>query len=213
MNGSPSFASRRWPILFGILWIAAIAWGSRILWAYKTTPGVAGKAMKRWPQESRVPRARGQATLIMLAHPHCPCTQASVDELAVMMARLQGRLRAYVLFYQPAGRPDDWIETPLWRSAAAIPGVGVWRDRGGVEADRFGARTSGQALLYDPKGTLLFEGGITEIRGHAGDNAGSRAIIALLMHGKTDATSTPVFGCSIKGSTSTGAKDHGNLER
>ena len=37
---------------------------------------------------------------------------------------------------------------------------------------RFGAETSGQTLLYDRDGRLLFSGGTTGSRGHDGDNAG-----------------------------------------
>ena len=213
MRDRRPFDSRRWALLLGIAWGASIVWGLKVLWAYKTTPGVAGEAPSRWPHDSRIPHDRESATLVMLAHPRCPCTQASMDELALIMARLQGRLHAYVLFYQPADKPDRWIETSLWRSAIAIPGVSAWRDRGGIEAARFGAETSGQVVLYDARGGLLFKGGITAMRGHAGDNDGSRVIVALLTQGRADATSTPVLGCSIKGPTLPGAKKHADLAR
>jgi hypothetical protein len=70
-------------------------------------------------------------------------------------------------------------------------------DHDGVEARRFGAATSGQVILYDARGTLLFSGGITPARGHSGDSTGRDAILALLIDGSSEASETPVFGCSL----------------
>ncbi len=54
------------------------------------------------------------------------------------------------------------------------------RDADGREARHFGAATSGQTLLYDERGTLVFSGGITGARAHAGDNVGRQSLVALL---------------------------------
>ncbi len=133
----------------------------------------------------------------MLAHPKCPCTRASIGELAQIVAETQGKLTAYVLFTKPQGAGADWDDTELRRSAAAIPGVTVVTDADGSEARRFGAETSGHTLLFDPDGALLFSGGITASRGHAGRNAGESAIIAAVNGGRSDSAGTPVFGCSL----------------
>jgi hypothetical protein len=113
------------------------------------------------------------------------------------MAQCRGLVETHVLFYQPAELPPRWAETEIWRSAAAIPGVTVSHDPGGAEARRFHGATSGQALLYDAAGRLIFNGGITGSRGHAGDNAGRNAITSLLMKGAAERARTPVFGCSL----------------
>ena len=47
------------------------------------------------------------------------------------------------------------------------------------------AITSGQTLLYDTKGHLVFSGGITGGRGHEGDNTGRESIEKYLQTGKT----------------------------
>ena len=113
------------------------------------------------------------------------------------MASCQGRLAVSVLFVKPPGLAREWEKNALWRSAAQIPGVNIACDDGGIEAARFDASTSGQTFLYSSDGKLLFRGGITASRGHAGDNAGSDAI-ALLVNGQTPAINhTPVFGCSL----------------
>ena len=49
-----------------------------------------------------------------------------------------------------------------------MPGVRVFEDPEATTARLFGARVSGQVLLYDAGGKLLFNGGITAFRGHPG---------------------------------------------
>jgi hypothetical protein len=135
---------------------------------------------------------------LMLAHPHCPCTRASIGELAQVMAHAVGKVNAFVLFVRPPGAGADWDDSDLRRSAAAIPGVTVLTDDGGTEGAKFGAETSGHTLVFDREGTLVFSGGITASRGHAGDNAGESAVLAAL-RGETMAQSrTPVFGCLLQ---------------
>jgi hypothetical protein len=70
-------------------------------------------------------------------------------------------------------------------------------DDEGAEANRFHAATSGQTLLYDADGRLLFSGGITGSRGHAGDNAGENAIVSWVNSGAAARTETSVFGCAL----------------
>lgn len=178
-------------------WLLMIGAGIAFLWNYESKPGVAAAAPELWPAESSIRRAQDSPTLIMLAHPHCPCTRASIGELSRLMTQAQGRVKAYVLFVKPPDFSDGWEQTDLWASAAAIPGVTVMRDDEGVEAGRFGAATSGQTVLYDSDGKLLFSGGITGARGHAGDNAGRTAIVSLLITNESEQKETPVFGCPL----------------
>jgi hypothetical protein len=179
------------------LWLFMIAAGVRALWGYESTPGVGAAAPGLWPAASRIKPDAERATLVMLAHPHCPCTRASIDELARLMTEAQGRVTAYVLFVKPQGFSDGWVQSDLWESAAAIPGVTPVMDDGGGEAGLFHAETSGQTVLYDAAGHLLFRGGITSARGHAGDNAGRTAIVALLTSEEAEERDTPVFGCPL----------------
>jgi hypothetical protein len=112
--------------------------------------------------------------------------------LAQLMAQSQGHLSAYVLFLKPAGFSGDWEKTDLWQSVTDIPGVKPVVDYDGVEASRFHATTSGQTVLYDAVGRLLFSGGITIARGHAGDNAGRSAIVSLVNSRVAEQTEPPV---------------------
>lgn len=185
-------------IATGALWLLLICTGVGLLWSYNSTPGAAAAALERWPAGSRIRPAADRATLVMLAHPRCPCTRASLGELARLMAQARpGRVAAYVLFVKPSGFADGWEQTDLSASAAAIPGVTVVRDDEGVEARRFRAATSGQTMLYDAGGRLLFSGGITGARGHEGDNAGRAAVVSLLNADEAGQAGTPVFGCPL----------------
>jgi len=183
-------------------WMLAVGMGLSILYNYENAPGMMKPAPRQWPISSKIQREPGRAALVMLAHPHCSCTRASIGELALIMARAQDSMKAYVLFIKPAGFSADWVKTDLWNTAKAIPGVTVIEDSEGKEARMFHAETSGQALLYDDTGRLLFSGGITGSRGHYGDNAGRSAIVSLLSKGIADRNETFVFGCSLFGSHS-----------
>ncbi|MEN3369264.1 MAG: hypothetical protein V7609_1407 [Verrucomicrobiota bacterium] len=183
--------------LLGAAWIAAIAFGSRVMLQYESTPGPVGVVAPSWPSASKIHRAAGQPTLVMLAHPRCPCTRASVGELAQIMAESQGKLSAYVLFMKPSGSDADWDQSDLCRNAAQIPGVTVVSDADGNEARRFGAETSGHTFLFGADGRLLFSGGITASRGHAGGNAGESAILAAISDASLKPARTVVFGCAL----------------
>ena len=185
-------------------WASVFAVGMARLWHYEGTSGTAAAAPAAWPAEASVrPDPATPLTLVMFLHPQCPCSRASVEELARLMAHAQGAIEAKVFMIRPDGMPAGWERTSLWDSAAAIPGVSVSFDAGGAECRRFGAATSGQALLYDGTGgRLLFAGGITESRGHAGDNAGSDAILTIARGhaiAGAPAPATPVYGCPLFG--------------
>lgn len=178
-------------------WVGALAFGAHVLFKYETTAGAVGAVAASWPADSIVPASTDKATLVMLAHPRCPCTSASVAELAEIMAHANGRVRAYVLFVKPKGAGLDWDDTELRRDAAAIPGVTVVTDEDGREANRFGAETSGHTVVFDRTGKLLFSGGITASRGHIGSNPGAEAVVAAATEQKVAQPTTPVFGCAF----------------
>lgn len=184
-------------VLLGAVWSVALAVGVSRLFSYETSAGSVGQVHARWPVASKISAPNERPVLVMVAHPRCPCTRASMNELAKVMARLQGKVAAYVLFLTPSGLPREWADTDLRHDAERIPGVTVVSDIDGTEAHKFGAETSGHTFLYDHAGSLLFSGGITASRGHAGDNAGESALISLVEKQKSPIARTHVFGCSL----------------
>jgi hypothetical protein len=185
------------------VWIPAVGYGVNTLWRYSTTAGHPAEPPSEWPRFAPIERAAGRSTLLIFAHPKCPCTQATLGELGIIVAHGRERVNAFVFFYRPSAEPGEWAKTDLWQAATAIPGVRAFEDRDGAVARSFGVFTSGETLLYDPAGRLQFQGGITAFRGHSGDNAGRSAITALLqgdeVPSKNAHMTAPVFGCSLRG--------------
>lgn len=179
------------------LWIVGITYGLRTLFVYAGTAGANGNPPPKWPTNAVIDPPHGLPVLVMIAHPQCPCTGASLVELAKIMSGRQSRLRAYILFLRPKDFPEAWTKSDLWNTAGGIPGVTVLRDFEGREALKFNVSTSGHTLLYDGNGNLVFSGGITGARGHAGDNRSADLIVFSIEHSNSANQTAPVFGCPV----------------
>jgi hypothetical protein len=189
--------SHRLTLFVGLIWLAVLGGGMAWFDHYMAAAGPQIIAPSDLPSKSGLPSVPGRDTLVMVVHPQCPCSRASLAELDRLMSASSSHLTADVVFVQYAGVSNQWSKSDNWRQAAAIPGVHVLLDPNGILARRLGALTSGQSYLYSPTGRLLFQGGLTGGRGEEGDNAGLSAVNALLA-GKTPArTHTLVFGCPL----------------
>ncbi len=153
-----------------------------VLMALRQRPGRERIGTYPLAADARVELSRQGDTLVMFAHPQCPCTRASLAELERIISKSQGTVTPWIVFYKPSHTDDGWERTDLWRTAAAIPGAHVISDPDGAEARHFHVATSGQTLLYDAEGRLLFSGGITAARGHEGDNLGKNRSDRLVEH-------------------------------
>jgi len=182
--------------LIGILWLGCAFAGFAALARYGATPGIASTATD-WPAQTLIDRPADRFFLLIFVHPKCPCSDATLSELDRLMARCHGRVAATVAFIKADGTGDDWQNSSLWKSASAIPDVKTFLDQHGTEAARFKAATSGQTFLFDASGRLVFSGGITSSRGHAGDNDGSDAIAEMVLGGPPTTRATPVYGCEL----------------
>lgn len=180
-----------------VIWLAVVVGGTILMTRFSNTAGNGGPAPVTWPKDSQIQFDDRRPTLVMFAHPRCPCTRASLGELEELLAQVPDQLSVRLVFLKPAGTAANWEKSDLWRKASCIPGVTVYTDNAGSEARRFHSETSGQTLLYDRSGTLRFQGGITLGRGHAGDNPGRDALQELLRAGHSSQVKTPVFGCPL----------------
>jgi hypothetical protein len=179
------------------VWLGAVIGGTALVWRYKQTPGEHGSTPTTWPSSTLVALSPTKPTLVLLAHPRCPCTRASLSELRTLVSALHGRADVHVVFVQPEGTDDSFMQSDVFESAKSIDGVDVRIDKGGHDVTRFGALVSGHTVLYGPKGNLLFSGGITSARAHEGDNAGVDAIVAIVTRGASTGKETPVYGCEL----------------
>ena len=178
-------------------WILTVGAGLTLLWAFAGTPGPAATALPRWPPAAFA-RPAGTATLMVFLHPQCPCSRATLSELARLLAEVHTSPAVYAFIYRPSGAEAGWEHTDLRDAAARIPGVRVMTDEAGAQAHVFGALVSGQTLLYDGVGTLQFSGGITGARGHEGDNPGRFAVTEFLNGRQPSSARTPTFGCLLQ---------------
>jgi hypothetical protein len=193
--------TRRWIVtaavsLAAVIWAGTVAAAYRAIRLFESTPGEAANAPAQWPAASIVPRAGNEWSLVMLVHPHCSCSRASVEELRAVLDKAPADLRTYVLVYRPADSKPGWEQTQVVQNASTLRRVRVIVDEEGRESKRFGGFTSGQTLLYDDHGHLRFAGGMTSLRGHAGANRG-RAEVLEILRTKRGSGSHPVFGCAI----------------
>ncbi|HEY3175799.1 MAG TPA: RedB protein [Candidatus Polarisedimenticolia bacterium] len=193
MNGRRLLAG-----VFTALWAAALATGFGLMIEFDLTPGDAGNPAEVWPADSGIERVAGRPDLLMILHPHCPCSRSSLAELEKIAARTRGRLGLLVLLVSPPGAATGWAGDEARLRSKSIPGVTVVDDVDGVEARRFNIATSGHTLLYDAAGSLRFSGGITPSRGHQGDNAGSLSIVSFVNDATPARLTTPVFGCPVE---------------
>lgn len=187
-----------------IVWFAMLGVGLFLLSRYKYTPGRAADAPLRWPTASVLERDPARPTLVLFAHPYCPCTKASLEEYDAIVRGAGDAVRAYVVVadLEEAGDAREMLAR-----VAKMDGVRMHLDSAGAEAARFHARTSGQTVLYDPRGELVFEGGVTSARGHIGDSIGKRRVTELLRPGVRSALGahgaepfeTSVYGCALEG--------------
>ena len=184
--------------ILSVLCLGVILFLFYTLTIYSIRPGEkGGSSPQTLPRQCKAFHSPDKPTLIMFAHPKCPCSRASVGELAEIMGRLGDRVNTTVLFLRPNDFEEDWVKTDLWTQASAIPGVRTMIDTDGSEAKTFGCATSGHTLVYDQSGHLAFEGGITGSRAHYGDNDGADAVKAILLAKTPAMKSTAVYGCSL----------------
>ena len=139
----PGFRQRWFALTATSLWALAVAIGLYALELHGASPGRSGVAVGRWPARSRIHLASGRPTMVVAVHPLCPCTRATVSELARLLTRCAGQVEVYLLIFVPERAGHGWGPTAGLRRLAAMPGVHLLDDPAGEEADCFGARTSG----------------------------------------------------------------------
>lgn len=170
-------------------WLVAIGAVMAALLRHEHTPGPAGAAVIAGAPAEQ-PRA------MLFAHPHCPCTRASIEEFS-RLARRAERGAFEVWFFRPENEPDSWAHGAAWNKSSAIEGARIAIDPEGREAARWGALTSGHVVVVNEAGEIAFTGGVTASRGHEGGNAGADGALKAL-RGEPGPRTWPVFGCRIQ---------------
>ncbi len=183
-------------ILAGFVWAATVGAMYRSIRRFEATPGRGAEALPSWPAKSKIARAHDRWTLVMLIHPRCGCTRASIQELERIVEMTGPSVLPYLVAYRPSDFQSGWEKTEVLDAASRVQRARIVIDNDGEEAKLFGGFTSGQTYLYDREGMLRFSGGITSLRGHAGVNRGSMDVVDIVQS-KTRQGVHPVFGCAI----------------
>lgn len=187
-------AARRGVVVLLVLaWIALVGAGMGAMEFKSLASGAQGAPRDLHASEF----ASDRMTLIVAIHPRCPCSPATLENLARMATRCGDGLACRVLMFVPEGADDPWRRGRCWDAARLVPGVEIAEDIEGAAARRLGAFTSGAAVLLDRDGSVRFTGGLTSARGHAGENRITQSIVDIVQGRPGDVTRAPVFGCAI----------------
>ncbi|PQO47845.1 hypothetical protein [Blastopirellula marina] len=182
-------------------WLLLIGAGFVALASYQNQAGESAEHQSAWEKSPLIQRDAAQCQLLVFLHPHCPCSSATLNELARIQATCQNRLAIQVVIYYPLGADADWLQTPNVKLAQQIPNAQWTLDPDGNSARELGVRTSGHTILLSPRGDLIFSGGITSSRGHEGANLGRQAIERYVCLGEKTVDQTHVYGCPIFGTS------------
>jgi hypothetical protein len=179
------------------VWLSICAFLTIQLIEFGTRPGQKAQIGGEFPADSKIKLAPGKFTVVAFLHPQCPCSKASVGELEELMGRCDHNATAYALFLKPTGCSDKFAKSDLFEQTSRIKGLHAIVDEDGHEANVFGAKTSGQIMIYKPDGRLVFSGGITSSRGHFGDNLGLDAALQIIGKKRDTLDCTDVYGCPL----------------
>lgn len=188
------------------LWLSLVVVGFVILVGYSY--GAGATVIPPASATTAAPSGDGRHTLVVVAHPKCPCTRATMSELDRLMATVHRDMNVRVLLYMPEDASESWTHGPIRSAALRLPNADVELDRSGRIAREFNAATSGHVVLIAPSGKVCFSGGLTSARGHEGASLGRRAIVAWIRTGLGE-TEAPVFGCALFAPDETGASTGG----
>jgi hypothetical protein len=178
-------------------WALACGAGFGTMWVHAQTPGERGGPVDGWVAPEALNLSSHRRTLVLFAHPRCPCTRATMSELERLQGDFSDQFDTRIVFYEPMDAGEAWRHTDLWERAARLPGAEVTVDPGGRMAASAGARVSGCVAVFDRAGTLEFWGGLTAARGHEGDSTGLIAIRDILRGRQPAQRTAHVYGCAL----------------
>ncbi len=185
-----------WALLLFALWLWMLAYH------FSGDYQALDQSRQAWPNASPVGLVSDRSTLLLFLHPHCSCSHATVSEMHRMLEQLQPRdqPRLQVVVCYPPGKSESWTSTSLIKQALQLPRAEMINDERGQLASLFGARNSGNVMLFNTQGHRLFAGGITVGRGHEGASIALNQLKMHLQHVPVDNDSiqiSPVFGCRL----------------
>ena len=186
-----------------VLWLIALIPGVRYLLAFEGTAGKQGLAPSDWQNTALSAGDPRLPTLLVMLHPKCSCSNATLSELQDAAQSFDHPYNAILLIDPPQGTSFDWRNISAYRDAQKALHASVVLDDNGKVAASFGVFTSGDVLFYSAEDShrhrsLLFSGGVTGGRGMVGSNRGIASLTAAFQNsGQNFHATTPVYGCGL----------------
>lgn len=181
----PTLPSILLKVGLGTLWALGVGGSMAVAMRYEATPGRAGKA---------APSRSSGREVVMVVHPDCPCTGASVRALQRLLTEASVPVKANLLIvaYGPASHA-----AAQEKYARAVPAAKAeWISAEQAKA-KYGAYTSGHVIAY-VDGKPVFRGGLTSGRG-VESTSESQLRLKDFLAGKPVDAASPVFGCALNG--------------
>jgi len=179
------------------VWFLTSLAGLATLAMYDYAPGLPAEQQV---QEKSLSKHAGDYRLVCFIHPMCPCSAATLSELTEILERCS-KINAEIYFFIPSNGSSHWRDSRVWRDAERLARCTVFADADGAQALKMGAHTSGQVFLFDSANRLVFQGGVTQGRGHVGFNAGTEAILEIAAGKEPITDASRVFGCALSNRT------------
>src|SRR3954470_1075599 len=107
------FPEKRAWLLVLLVWLGLIAAGYAWLLRYGFAPGRIASAPKIVPPSVAPSNYAGHAQIFLALHPRCPCSRATVKELAKILSRIPETINTTVLLYKPANEGESWLQSSL----------------------------------------------------------------------------------------------------
>ncbi|HEX2099937.1 MAG TPA: hypothetical protein VHF69_04710 [Candidatus Synoicihabitans sp.] len=183
------------------MWLVTVGAGFAGLNRYAATTGSADAPSVDVAEMLATHRRPGHPLAVMMIHPKCPCTDASLAEFADFLARAGSACDGLLVQLAPLDAGADWQSGPTRVLGGRT--VAVVNDFDGRVAASLGAQTSGHVVLLDEAGAVRFHGGITLARGHRGRSPGQDAMLAAVAHrsAAVELCGAPVYGCPLQNET------------
>lgn len=166
-------------------WALGVGGSLAVAMRYETTAGAAGSPQRLVSHGREV---------VMVVHPECPCTGASVRALRKLLesASVPVKARLRIVAYG-SSRGDIAKE----KYAMALPNAEAAWISAEEAKTKYGALTSGHVVAF-LNGNPVFHGGLTSGRGVESVSESQLRLRDFLAGKAVDAV-RPVFGCALNG--------------
>jgi len=139
----------------GVFWGSLLVVGFLLLAQEEFTPVKASLPVTLFPRSSAVRLVSNKLTLVLFAHPHCPCTRASLHELDRLLAETQNRVSVTVVFTIPDGVPVDWEQGDCGTRRPGCPAFVLLEIKGAGKRANLRSRVQDMSCCMTPPGSYF----------------------------------------------------------